>query len=54
MNEHERKVVEQMKRRGGGFVVALAECFIHADSINYARLRNAFPDYWKQYEKYVK
>ena len=51
MNEHEIKVVECMERYGGSFVKALANCFFHADNINFNKLRYAFPEYWKEYEE---
>ncbi len=38
------KMAAAMKRYGGGFVVALAECFIHADATNLQRLYTAFPE----------
>jgi len=47
----ELEVVEAMRREGGGFVASLAEAFAHADPINFARLRLAFPDYWSEYER---
>lgn len=53
MNEHEFKVVEQMEKKGGGFVQALAVCFHMADYINFNKLRLAFNDYWKEYEAFV-
>ena len=49
MTEYEFGVVEMMTTQGGSFVKALAECFHCADSINFQKLRNAFPEYWKQY-----
>lgn len=43
------KMVEAMKRYGGSFVVALAECFILADVDNLYRLEMAFPEIVQQY-----
>lgn len=34
-----------------GFVSKLGELFRFADSGNKEKLRNAFPEYWKQYTK---
>ena len=51
LNDNEFKVVREMRRRGGSFVQSLAECFQHADMINKARLKAAFPEYWRQYEQ---
>jgi hypothetical protein len=40
-----------MLRYGGAFVKALGACVVNADGDNYARLRNAFPEYFGQYER---
>lgn len=49
MNGDEFEVVEEMERRGGGFVRSLAEAFKRADEHNFRRLRSAFADYWSDY-----
>ncbi len=51
MTEEEFKVVDAMHRHGGSFVKALAECFYRADMVNVIKLKEAFPEYWKQYEE---
>lgn len=38
-----------MATMGGGFVHSLAQAFYHADSFNFHRLKETFPDYWAQY-----
>ena len=43
-------VVEAMRKFGGGFTSALAECFARADADNFARLKAAFPECWTHYE----
>lgn len=43
--------VKAMKQYGGGFVKALAEAASHADAINLQKIRQAFPEYWKEYSK---
>lgn len=50
---HDEKLdmVDAMKRFGGSFVKALAECFILADDLNLAKLEQAFPEYVKQYQE---
>lgn len=53
MNEKEYVVVEKMQVYGGGFVKALAECFRCADNVNFRKLREAFPEYWENYEAMV-
>lgn len=47
----DQKMVLAMKHYGGGFVQALATCFVMADEINYAKLLAAFPEYCEQYRK---
>jgi len=51
MTDEEMTVVDTMKQYGGSFVKALAECFYHADPINFNKLKDAFSEYWSQYEK---
>ena len=51
MTDHEFDVVTAMQDYGGSFVKALAECFHRADHINFEILKEAFPDYWEQYER---
>lgn len=46
-------VVEAMEKYGGSFIQSLAMAFRHADSINFNKLKNAFPEYWKQYEDMI-
>lgn len=43
------KMVYAMRRYGGSFVKALAECFLVADSNNLRILEKAFPLYVNQY-----
>ena len=54
MTAHEEKVIEAMWRNGGSFVKALAGAYRLADSVNRARLRTAFFDYWAHYGVDVK
>ena len=51
MNEHDYHIVSMMEKYGGSFVKALANACHHADPINLAKLKNAFPEYWKEYEE---
>lgn len=53
-NEEMSIVIENMQKYGGGFVKALAECYIRADIENYHRLREAFPEYWETYLNFGK
>lgn len=45
------EIIEAMEELGGGFVKALAQAYRKADTHNQAKLRGAFPEYWKQYEE---
>jgi len=54
MNDEEFEIVDKMKRFGGSFVKALAECFYKADPINFHKLRITFPEYWEQYKNFGK
>jgi hypothetical protein len=47
--EQDLKVIEAMKQYGGSFVKSLAEAATRADMQNLAKIKAAFPDYWKQY-----
>lgn len=51
--DHDLKVIEAMEKHGGGFVKALAEAARRADSENLAKIKAAWPEYWKQYESFV-
>lgn len=48
-HDEKLKMVENMRRYGGGFVVALSECFIRADASNLKKLCKAFPEYVDTY-----
>jgi len=51
MTEEEILVVDRMKKYGGSFVKALAECFYRADPINFQILKKAFSKYWEDYSR---
>jgi hypothetical protein len=51
MTEDEFRVVDAMYKYGGSFVRALSECFYRADVFNVIKLKEAFPEYWKQYDE---
>jgi len=48
--EHEIAVIGKMKEFGGSFVKALAVAYEYADPINRKKIREAWPEYWKNYE----
>jgi len=43
------KVADSMIRYGGGFVNALGQALIRADTDNTQRIALAFPEYWAKY-----
>ena len=45
---------DNMKKYGGSFVQALAECIILADSLNFRKLVETFPEYVKKYSEWGK
>lgn len=47
-------VTEAMLKWGGGFVKALAQAMRIADDDNLKKLKDAFPEYWKQYKEMAK
>jgi protein involved in sex pheromone biosynthesis len=51
MDAKDLKTVQNMEQYGGSFVKALAEAFHKADSENFLKLKNAFPEYWQKYSK---
>ena len=42
-------VANAMTKYGGGFVKSLGEALFHADTHNTIKIKNAWPEYWKQY-----
>ena len=51
MNDQDYAVIDAMKKYGGSFVKALAECATRADSDNLIKIKTTFSEYWKQYEE---
>jgi pyruvate/2-oxoacid:ferredoxin oxidoreductase beta subunit len=45
------KVAEAMETYGGSFVQALAVAIRRADSNNLQKIKETWPDYWKQYKE---
>ena len=50
-HDEKLKLVETMKRFGGSFVKALAECILLADMTNLSKLQKVFPQEFKTYGK---
>ena len=53
MSEEQIAVVEKMEKYGGSFVQALARAFYCADTVNFVKLREAFPEYWEEYSNFL-
>lgn len=49
LSESELKTYDNMRQYGGGFVKALAECWLRADPTNKATLDTAFSHYFDEY-----
>lgn len=45
------KIIEAMERFGGSFAKSIAVALQRADSTNYERLVEAFPDLMREYEE---
>ena len=54
MSEQDLKTVMMANRYGGGFVSALAQAALMAESDNFRRIKIAFADLWLKYEQFVK
>ena len=52
-NTADDKVIEAMKKYGGGFVAALAEAAIMADGDNLDRIKKTWPEYWQKYGSFA-
>ncbi len=51
--EEERYFVSLgMRERGGSFVKSIGEALSHADPINVQKIKNTWPEYWKEFLKY--
>ena len=44
-------VLNAMCQYGGGFVKSLSAMLLHSDAINTRIIKNAWPEYWKEYKK---
>lgn len=54
MSDEDFKIVTAMETYGGNFVQKLAQAFKAADSTNFQKLKDAFPEYWEKYRGFVK
>ena len=51
MDQNDCKIIGAMRIYGGSFVKKLSELYMIADFNNQKKLKIAFPEYFKQYEK---
>jgi len=51
MTTEDHNIISCMKAHGGGFASALAQAALRADSINFERLKAAFPDLWDDFRE---
>ncbi len=49
MNEDDFKIVSAMEEYGGSFVQALAKAAFRADQVNLQKMKDTWPEYWKEY-----
>lgn len=47
-------VVDAMRRFGGSFVQALAQCHRLADAVNKEKIKATWPEYWERYTQTAK
>ena len=51
MNDRDIWTIDAMEQQGGSFVKALGALVRHADLNNLDRIKEAWPEYWAEYEK---
>lgn len=51
MDERDCYTVDAMEKFGGSFVKVLATLARHADGFNLQKIKDAWPDYWHDYEE---
>lgn len=49
MTDQDSRTISNMAVYGGGFVKALAAAARHADSKNLEKIKQTWPEYWKEY-----
>ncbi len=50
MTDQDMLTLDEMEKRGGSFVRAMAQACRHADASNLYRMKQAFPEYFEQYK----
>lgn len=51
MDERDYYTIQAMRIYGGSFVFALAQAAERADPINLKKIKQTWPEYWKEYEE---
>lgn len=51
MTQHYDNALHVMEKQGGAFVQSLAHCYLMADPVNKAKLRETFAGYFEVYER---
>ena len=53
MTTQDSRIIDAMSKYGGSFAKAIANAAKVADSDNYNKLKQAFPELWERYESFV-
>ena len=53
MTTQDLRIIDAMSQYGGSFAKAIANAAKVADSENYNKLKQAFPELWERYESFV-
>jgi hypothetical protein len=51
MTQHYDNALRVMELQGGSFIQSLAHCYLMADPVNKAKLRETFAGYFEVYER---
>jgi hypothetical protein len=51
MNDEDLHTIEKMRQYGGSFVKALADLAARADHVNLQKIKDTWPEYWKEYSE---
>lgn len=52
-SDRDLQIMLAMREHGGSFVVCLGEAWMHADDENSQRLKETFPEIWRNYADIV-
>jgi len=54
MTTEDREIVKMMEQYGGSFVKSLTRAIYCADTNNFQKIKDAFPELWVRYREFVK